>query len=353
MRVQDLARRFLPLAAFLGGVVWDALTLGVRVKALDFWRLGALLLIAALCVLVLARRENRAAAAPPAGGAWQARLRRLLWDSPYLALQFCLGGLFSALFILYSKSSGHFSAWLVALILAVLLVGNEFWGRRYGGRFSLIWGMFAFSAILLMNFALPFAAGSLHPLAFHLSTALGVGLAHGLWLVSPGRPGRIYPAWFAGAALAGASWLGMIAPVPLVKRDLAVGQQFERHGGDYLLRVETVPAWQFWRDWAAVAHVPEGERLYGVSAVFAPRGVQAALEHRWERREESGWRLVGSSRFLATGGREQGFRGYSYVQSPAPGEWRLIVATQDGRTITTADFRVERASPGVSELRRY
>jgi len=46
-----------------------------------------------------------------------------------------------------------------------------------------------------------------------------------------------------------------------------------------------------------------------------------------------------------TGGRERGFRGYSWVLNPRPGEWRFIVGTQDGRTIATFPLTVERGTP--------
>ena len=52
-------RRLYPLAAFLAGFVWDALTIGQRVKVTDFWRLGAFLFGAALLILWLARRDAR------------------------------------------------------------------------------------------------------------------------------------------------------------------------------------------------------------------------------------------------------------------------------------------------------
>ena len=80
-------------------------------------------------------------------------------------------------------------------------------------------------------------------------------------------------------------------------------------------------------------------------------GVMAALEHRWEFHESDGWRQVYRNRFHSTGGRERGFRGYSWVLNPRPGEWRFIVATQDGRTIGIFPVRVERGSPVPEELR--
>lgn len=346
--------RFVPVASFFCGVIWDALTLGVRVKALDFWRLGGVLGLAAILAFVLARRDYRGTAPPDSQNTAASRWERFLWQFPYPALQFCFGSLYSALFILYAKSSSHFTAGIGAAVLGALLVANEFWGARYGSRYSLIWAFFAFCASLLMNFALPFAAGSLNPIWFYLSTAVGVGLAHLLRLCSPGRPGRIVPAWAVGLALMGAWRLDMVAPVPLVTRDVAIGQEFVKAGSDYRLRVEPAAPWQIWRDWAATLHVPDQGQIYAVSAVFSPRGVTAALEHRWERQDESGsWHRVGGSRFTLVGGREQGFRGYSYVTNPAPGAWRLVVATQDGRTVATTDFEVVRGTPARSQERRY
>lgn len=336
-------QRFLPLLAFFGGFAWDALTIGQRVRAADLWVLGAYLLAAGLLILWLARRAARGDGEPVAAGL-RGRLAAIAWQAPYLLLQFFFGGIFSALFIFYFKSSGHLGAWLTALLLGLLLVGNEFVGKRYGRRFTLIWALFALNAILLFNFALPHALGSLDPLWFYVSTVAGALLAHGLWRLAPGRPGRIFPAWLLVAGLLLAWRLDMIAPVPLVKQDMAVGHEFVHEGNRFALKVEPPPLWQFWRAQSATVHVAEGGRLYGVSAVFAPLGVTAALEHRWEFREADGWRLVYRNRFHSSGGRERGFRGYSWVLNPRPGAWRFVVATQDGRTIGIFPVRVERGA---------
>ncbi|WP_200384223.1 DUF2914 domain-containing protein [Rhodocyclus tenuis] len=346
-------RRFYPLAAFLGGFVWDALTIGQRVKTMDFWRLGAFLLGAALLALWLARRDALSLQAPaPAapGSRLRAHLPGIVWQAPYLLLQFFYGGIFSALFILYFKSSGHLGTWLMTLFLGALLVGNEFVGKRYGERFTLTWALFALNAILLCNFALPYIVGSLNPAWFYISTGAGVLLAHGLQRLAPGRPGRILPAWVIATVLLLAWNFGMIAPVPLVKRDLAVGHAFVQEADRYALSLEKAPAWQFWRDQSATVRLAEGERLYGVSAVSAPLGVVATLEHRWEVHEPAGWRLVSRSQFQSAGGRERGFRGYSWLSNPQAGDWRFTVGTEDGRTIGTFSFTIERVAPAAEDL---
>ena len=343
-------RRFYPVAAFLGGFVWDALTIGQRVRALDLWRLGGFLFGAGLLVTWLAFRESRKRPAPPAGSTLRDHLADLVWQAPFLLLQFFFGGIFSALFILYFKSSGHLGTLLTTAGLGTLLVANEFAGKRYGRHFTLVWAFFALNAILLCNFALPHALGSLDPRWFYVSTALGMILTQAVWWLSPGRPGRILPAWGVAAVLLFA-WIGdMIAPVPLVNQQLAVGQPFVQANERFSLTIEQAPRWQFWRDQSPTVHVAEGARLYGVSAVFAPLGVTAMLAHRWEKRENGHWQLIYSNSFASTGGRERGFRGYSWVLSPAPGQWRLSVATQDGRTIGNLGFTVVRGEPHSETL---
>ncbi|KFB69660.1 DUF2914 domain-containing protein [Candidatus Accumulibacter vicinus] len=351
IQIWTLLRQFYPVAAFLGGFVWDALTIGQRIRVVDFWRLGAFLLGAALLTLWLARRGALGVAAPEADQSLRARFRSLIWQAPYLLLQFFFGGIFSALFILYFKSSGHLGTWLTAAFLGALLIGNEFAGDHYGQRFTLTWALFALNAILLFNFALPHALGSLNPLWFYASTATGLLLTLLLRWLAPGRPGRSGPAWSLAALLTLAFSLDMIAPVPLVKRQMAVGQEFVQADGNYTLQIERAAWWQWWRDQASTVHVPEGGRLYGVSAVFAPLGVTASLEHRWEVHAATGWRVVYRRPFQSTGGRDRGFRGYSWVLNPPPGDWRFIVATQDGRTIDILRVTVARGAPPREEVR--
>lgn len=317
---------------------------------LDFWRLGAFLLGAAVLIHFLAHRDGRRWPESPVSDGWRERVVDLRRQAPHLLLQFFFGGIFSALFILYFKSSGHLGTWLMASLLGALLIANEFSGKTFGQRFTLIWALFALNATLLFNFALPYAAGSVNPWWFYVSTFTSVGLTHLLWRLAPGRPGRILPSWGLGGVLLLAWHFDMVAPVPLVKQDLAVGHAFVQEAGRYMLQVERAPPWQPWRDQSPTVHLLEGEKLFGVSAVFAPPGVSATLEHRWEFREATGWREVSRNRFQTTGGRERGFRGYSWVTDPQAGEWRLIVATHDGRTIGIVSAHVEKGKPLPEDL---
>lgn len=341
------ARRFMPAVAFFGGFLWDSITIGRKVGAADLWMLAGYLAVAAAILWFLGRHAALATVQPTPKTAAEAVIAptdivQPWWrvSGPYLLLQFCFGGLFSALFIFYFKSSSHFLALLMALTLGGLLVANEFLEDRYR-RFTLTWALFGLCAMLLLNFVVPHVVGSIASIWFFLSTLAGAGLAHGLRLKTPGQPGRIKPMWALAAGLMLAYLVDAIPPVPLVKRDIAVGHALIRTAGEYRLQQEKTPWWIFWRKTESEIHLAAGERLYCVAAIFAPSGLNTRLVHHWQFYDEaSGWVTRSRIVFGLSGGRQGGYRGYSFKQNLTPGEWRIAVETEDGRTVATHRFEL-------------
>ncbi len=345
----------LPALAFFGGFLWDALTLGRNVNPLDLWILAAYLAGAALLLLGLAKRtqvqsnkleESQTTIGTEGFRAYHSTAKTwLIHEGPYFALQFFFGGLFSALFIFYFKSSSHFTAYFVAIVLAGLLIANEFLENHYG-RFTLTWTLFGVCFILLLNFAIPHVLGSMHWLLFYASTALGAFGTHGLRLLSPGRPGRIGPTWAAAIILAAANFADIIPPVPLVQRNLVMGQNLVKAPGIYRLEVEAAPWWVFWRSQDNDLHVAPGQRLFCMTSIFAPKDLHTTLYHRWLRHDEKkGWVTVSRIGFGLSGGRQGGFRGLTYKQNLSEGEWKIKVETADERTVATHRFQIHFSPP--------
>lgn len=349
-----LAKQGAPAACFLGGFVWDAWTLGRKVGTQDFWMLGAYLAAAAMLTWWMARDRHFPPPWLPEDQApdWRTHWRPWLrFNGPYLAIQFLFGSLLSALFIFYFKSAGHLGTFVLSLALAALLVGNEFLGKHYRHRFTLTWSMLGLCAMLFLNFLLPHVAGSLNPLWFYLSTGVGGALVVLLHRYSPGQPGRLLPVGLLAASLVLANVGDFIPPVPLVQKDLLLGTQFAKEENRYQLLVEETPWWQFWQTDTRRLHVPEGPRLYCLAAVFAPKGITTALQHRWERQGADGqWRLASQARFTLSGGREGGFRGYSFKDNPEPGHWRVSLVSDGGRTLSVTTFEVLREAPDPERL---
>jgi hypothetical protein len=344
-------RPFLAALAFFGGFLWDALTVGLVVSTLDLWILSGYLVAAAGILWWLGHRRHALVSDELEGGAPPETLAQKsapvaffqsIWPerAPYLLLQFLFGGLFSALFILYFQSSSHLTAVVWSLGLGALLVANEFVDDKYH-RFTLTWALFGLCAMLLFNFLLPYSVGSISMLWFYLSTLAGAGLTHWLRKKTPGCPGRAAPVWIIAAMLAVAYPLDMIPPVPLVKRDIQVGRNFEHVADEYRLTFAKAPRWVFWRESSGEVRLGPGERLYCVSSVFAPIGLSTRLYHRWERYDaKHGWLTTSRIGFDLSGGRDGGFRGYTYKENVTAGKWRVNVETESGHTVVVHGFSV-------------
>lgn len=344
---------FFPVIFFFGGFVWDALTIGRNVVASDLAIFAGYLLIAAIILYtisrpsyILANSIQQLEKLP----AWLPNLfktaikstyKRLHYPNlPYFLLQFIYGNLLSALFILYFKSANHWLAWLMALILGVILVANEYLEDEYK-QFTLSWALFGFCAMLLFNFALPFLIGSIHALWFYLSTLLGAGFAYWLYKKTPQHLGSITPVWVISAALMLAYAVDMIPPVPLVKREIAVGYALNKIDGNYQLTQQAAPWWIFWRDTSNDLEVTAGQRVVCFSSVFAPRGLKTRLYHRWQYHDDTnGWQTRSLASFSLSGGRANGFRGYTYKQGLQAGDWKVSVETENEKTIAVISFHV-------------
>jgi len=351
-------RDLLPAIFFCAGFIWDALTIGRHVSAQDLFIFAGYLFAAGVILYVIGRPSYSAVDAELSP--WLGRLRARVRASalhrpnlPYFLLQFIYGNLLSSLFILYFKSASHWLAWLMSLLLAGMLVANEYLENEYR-RFTLSWALFGLCAMLLFNFALPFLLGSIHPLWFYLSTLLGLGAAHWLYKNTPNHLGSIKPVWLIALALMFAYTFDMIPPVPLVKRDIAVAYDLRKDNGQYELAQQPSGWWVFWRKTSNDLQLAPGQRVYCVSSVFAPSGLNTKLFHRWQHYDQKlGWKTQSYIGFSLVGGRENGFRGYTYKQNLAGGDWRVAVETENQKTLVVYTFNIELVATPAPSVSRF
>ena len=343
-------RDYLPAVFFLAGFIWDALTIGKRVAATDLIIFAGYLLGAALILFTISRpsfvmadkAQTNAQDLALNSAKAPTRLFALITSRfPYLVLQFLFGSLLSALFILYFKSSSHWLAWVLSLFLASLLVANEFLENHYR-RYTISWALFGLCAMLLFNFALPFLLGSVLSIWFYLSTLLGAFFAYWLYTKTPNHLGSIWPVWLIAGVLILAYAGDMIPPVPLVKRDIAMAYRIEKIQGKYRLSQQKSSWWVFWRKTSNDLNVNNGQRIYCFSSIFAPTGLKTKLYHDWQIYTKNGWVLQSQASFNVSGGRNDSFRGYTYKTNPAVGDWRVIIKTENNKTIAVHNFNVSK-----------
>lgn len=307
--------RWLPFTLFVGGFVFDLVTLGRSVSAINLAVVGLYASAVMLGLLIKSRPLSP-------------RFRR----GVQLAVHFCLGSLFSALVVLYFRSAGTFFSLIIVMALFAAMVWNEF-AHREESQLELIWAIFCVSLVMYFNFLIPHIAGSISPWWFYISTALALAAVWGLRALAS-QPFKTIRLAHGGAALIVAFYLmGWVPPVPLVMENSLVGVEFEREDGEYTAKVYELRVRDWLRPGPRVVERREGEPVYVLSAVSAPNRAEVMLEHRWYRRVDGKWTRTDTIPISIRGGREAGWRFYSFKRNLSQGEWKVETALVDGAVL--------------------
>jgi len=77
--------------------------------------------------------------------------------------------------------------------------------------------------------------------------------------------------------------------------------------------------------------------------VFAPTRLSTDIYHSWEHYDEAkgDWVEHLRSSYGISGGRDDGYRGYTLVQNYADGKWRCSVETERGQVLGREEFTVD------------
>ena len=278
------------------------------------------------------------------------RLRQALLVLLPLFVQYAVGAILSGSLIFYTKSATLEVSWPFLVLLAVVFFGNEYF-RGYREHLSFQTMLFFFGLYAYSIFALPLVLGQLGPLVFLGSSAIALvvllSFLYALYRVGESRFKRSFKVMLGGSLgivllINGAYFTGLIPPLPLGLKEAAVYHLVERVPGGYRVLEESQREWWEFYEPTTVHHVA-GAPLYAYTAVFAPIRFTATVVHEWERYDEAGGKWVPMNRvsFPVSGGRMEGYRGYSMKSNPQEGRWRVSIKTGQGQTIGRFSFIVE------------
>ncbi len=355
-----LSKPYMPAVFFLSGVTYDTLTL-TRIDRLqdNLLLLIYLLLLGVLIVLTgrlgiepVPDREHLTALSPFARWVLQAR--------PYypMAVQFLLGGLFSAYAIFYSRSATLTSTAIFFALLIVLLVGNEFLRDRLSSLRLLV-SLYALVCFAFFTFFLPVMTGYMNAVIFlsgaGLSAAVTFRVVQLIYRNNPDRSKReavgvTTPAFALIGLLVGFYFLNWIPPVPLSLKFGGIYHEVKKSGDRFELSFEK----QWYEVWKrSDTTFPADEPIYCFTAVFAPVDLNTTVYHHWYFRTNDSRPFTHADRIpiKISGGREGGYRAYTFKQRLNPGDWRVDVETEDGRVVGRVSVRVEERSEVSPTLR--
>jgi hypothetical protein len=337
-----LAKPFMSPVFFFSGVGYDTLTLTRIDRLQDNLLLLIYLLLLGVLIVLTGRlgiepapdREQLSTLSPFAR--WMLRVR------PFypMAVQFLLGGLFSAYTIFYSRSATLTSTAFFFALLVVLLVGNEFLRDRLSSLRLLV-SLYALVCFAFFTFFLPVMTGLMNAAIFlagaGLSATVTFRVVQLIYRNNPDRSKReavgvTAPAFALIGLLVGFYFLNWIPPVPLSMRFGGMYREVQKQDDRFVL--------SFDREWFQVWKrsqnpFPADEPIYCFTAVFAPVALNTTVYHHWYFRTNSDKPFTHADKIpiKIAGGREGGYRAYTFKQRLDPGDWRVDVETEDGQVV--------------------
>lgn len=333
-----------PLLFFILGVLWDSITLWRPDGLFENLTFAAYLLVTTLIIFILPLFERR----------HDERAGIMI-----AVLQFCFGNLAGGLMILYMRSGTLVGSALFLFSLLALIIANEALKTRYRAH-ALRIGVWYALLTLYISMALPILYERMGTDVFvnGLLTAfiiafLFVCMQRALrfiarpqdWFVSVGVIALVTIFFFV------AHITHIMPPVPLALRSAGIAHSAVHIDDIYRLQIED-SKYPLFMETSSHFHTALPSRSYCFSEVYAPSKLVTALQHHWEFYdvEKKEWSTIVTVPYSIFGGRDKGFRGYSYISLRKYGEYRCTIETDKGVIVGRRTFTVEVGNPILTEV---
>ncbi len=142
----------------------------------------------------------------------------------------------------------------------------------------------------------------------------------------------------------------LIPPVPISIKKIGIYRDVEKENDAYILSTEN-PWWRFWRYGDQKFQYREGDKVYLFFSIFSPSEFKDHVMIQWQYHTKSGWQKSDDIRVGISGGRELGYRGYTYKQNIMEGDWRALILSSDKREIGRISFEIEKTEEPADEIR--
>ena len=268
-----------------------------------------------------------------------------------LAIQFSFGGLSSAFVIYFSRSVSFTKSFIFFILLVALLLANELLKKRISNKY-LQFSIYFFISFTFFTFMIPVILKEMNTSIFILSGLISLGITLSLitfiYRKSPSSRAEINLKKLISILLTIYATINLfyftnlIPPVPLALDAGIVAHNVQKKGADYIVSYEQNEWYIFWRKHRTQFILRPNESIYVFTSVFAPTAIRKAISHRWKWYDEdkNSWEIVDNIGYEIIGGRDAGFRGYTYKNNAKPGLWKVDVITEENLVLGIIDFEI-------------
>ncbi len=337
-----LRKKYLPVIFFITGFLWDTLTLGRIDRLYDRVILSTYMASLTTCLYLYNVADD---------GKWKETFFERFEKYQPLAIQFFLGGLSSAFVIYFSRSVSFTKTLSFFVILVVILFANEVLKKRISNKY-LQFSAYFFVNFTFFSFFIPVLIKQMNTFIFLVSGFISLSITTALivfiYRTSPSTRKEISKrkmlAIIAGLYLMINTFyfLRLIPPVPLALDTGIVAHHVQKINGDYEVTYQQEAWYKFWRQNDLTYIQQPGTNVYVYTSIFAPTDLRKAVAHqwRWKNPQTGKWQTVDRIGYEITGGRDDGYRGFTFKRNIREGDWRVDVITAEGQIIGIVRFEV-------------
>jgi hypothetical protein len=273
-----------------------------------------------------------------------ARIARI---APF-TFQYAIGGLFSGLFIFYFRSGSISVSFPFLIVLFVLMLGSDYFYKRFPkASFQLV--VFYVALISYANLVVPTFTKHMSLWTFVGATLLSGAVMYGFVslldrpqsLIRGVHRTQVERRLIATTIIFALLYVtNIIPPIPLSMKAGIVGYGITRTSDSgYYVSAEEAPWYLPFSTHGTTLHT-RGP-VYAFTSIFAPTELETTIIHEWQRFDDTeGWVTTSRIPMNITGGREDGFRGYSLSNNLTPGSWRVTVRTSRGQVVGRIRFEI-------------
>ncbi|NJX16665.1 DUF2914 domain-containing protein [Tamlana crocina] len=334
--------KYAPVVFFIGGFIFDTLTLGRIDRAYDLTVLSLHMSLLSITLYLFNLVDD---------GKWENTFLERYQAYFPLAIQFFFGGLSSAYVIYFSRSVSLTKTASFFVILVAVLLANEFLKKRISNKY-LQFSVYAFLSFTFFSFMIPVIFNVMNTKVFVISGLVSFACTLCLLLFiywsSASTRAEIHLGKLLGFVLAiyfsisAFYYFNLIPPVPIALETGLVAHSVKKQNNKYLVSYQKDNSLMFWKDYHQEFFYKPNQKVYVFSSIFAPSDLKKTITHKWnwfnETTEE--WEVLDSISYDITGGRHDGFRGYTYKSNVKPGKWKVEVVTNEALIVGVIDFEI-------------
>jgi len=335
-------QKYAPLIFFIGGFTFDSLTLG---------RIDRLYDLIVLCLHMTSLTITLYLYNLADDGKWKDTFLERYQEYFPLAIQFFFGALSSAYVIYFSRSVSLTKTISFFIILVALLVANEFLKKRISNKY-LQFSVYFFVSFTFFTFIIPVFIKVMNTNVFIFSGLISLIftllLIIVIYKISPSTRAEIHIGKIIGivsimyATINLFYFFNLIPPVPLALESGIVAHNVKVENNKYVVTYETDEWYVFWREHRLKFLYNQGEKVYIFTSIFAPTDIEKSIFHRWKWHNDNTneWEIVEDISFDITGGRDDGYRGYTFKNNVKQGLWKVEVITEEELILGVINFEI-------------